>query len=137
VALKTPGSKQKITVLRQGKRKRLTVTIGKLPDQEPSSSVTSVSMNDLGLDVQTLTPDLARQFGLQNKKGVVVTQVISGSYAAQAGIKAGTVIKTVNRKPVATIEEFERLVTESLQKGSVLLLVRDGQYSRYVALKIK
>jgi len=137
VALKAPGSKQKITVLRQGKRKHLTVTIGKLPDQEPSSAVTSVSMNDLGLDVQTLTPDLARQFGLHSGKGVVVTQVSPESAAAQVGIKPGTLIKEVNRKPVETVEAFERLVTESLQKGSVLLLVRDGQYSRYVALKIK
>ncbi len=43
------------------------------------------------------------------------------------GIKPGTVIKEVNRKSVVTTEVFESLVAELLQKGSVLLLVRNGR----------
>jgi len=137
VALKTPGSSHTITVLRHGDRKRLTVTIGKLADRESSPAASSGNTNGLGFSVQTLTPDLARQLGIPGEKGVVVTQVAPGSPAAQVGIKAGTVIKQVNRERVETAEKFERSVAKSPQNDSVLLLIKDGQYSRYVTLKKK
>ena len=135
IALKAPDSKEKITVLRNGERKTLSITIGKLPDGELAAVGTPHSLEKLGLTVQTLTPDLARQFGFQGEKGVVVTQVTPGSAAALAGINPGAVILEVNRKPVSNTEEFKRAVAQTPEKGAVLLLIKDGQYSRYVAVK--
>jgi serine protease Do len=135
VALKAPGSKVKIIVLRNGKRKTLSITIGKLPDGELAAAGTPRNLEKLGLTVQTLTPNLARQFGIQGEKGVVVTQVTPDSLAALAGINPGAVILEVNRKPVSNTEEFKRVVAQTPEKGTVLLLIKDGQYSRYVALK--
>jgi len=88
-------------------------------------------LNKLALTVQTLMPNLAKQFGLQNEKGVLVTQVTPGTAAARAGIKAGAVILGVNRKPVSNAE----IVAQSLKKGSVLLLIKEDRYSRFVVLK--
>jgi len=136
VALKKPGSKQKITVLRNGKRKTISVIIGELSDGGLSATrETTQNLNKLGLTVQTLTPDLAKQFGLQNEKGVLVTQVTPGTVAAMAGIKAGAVILGVNRQPVSNAREFKEIVAKSLKTGSVLLLIKEGQYSRFVVLK--
>jgi len=135
VALKTPGSKEKIIVLRNGKPNNLSITIGKLPDNELAVDGRSHSINKLGLTVQTLTPELALQFGIQGEKGVVVTQVTPGSAAATDGINPGAVILEVNRKPVSNTDEFKRVVNQALEKGVVVLLIKDGQYSRYVALK--
>jgi len=136
VAFKKPGSKQKITILRNGKQKTLSVTIGELPDDEFSASgEPTQSLNKLGLTVQTLTTDLAKQFGLQDTKGVLVTQVTPDTIADMAGIKAGAVILEVNRKSVSNAEEFKKIVAQSLKKGSVLLLIKEGRYSRYVVLK--
>jgi serine protease Do len=134
VALKTPGTKDKVTVLRNGKRKTLSITIGKLPDNELAVVGTPHNLEKLGFTVETLTPDLARQFGIPGEKGVVVTQVTPGSVAALAGINPGSVILEVNREPVSNIEEFKRAVTKIPEKAAVLLLIKDGQYSRYVAL---
>ena len=135
VALRKPGSKENITVLRDGKRETFSITIGKLPDGELATVGTPHNLEKLGLTVQTLTPDLARQLGIQPEKGVVVAQVAPGSVAALAGINPGAVILEVNRKPVSNAEEFRRAVAQTPKKGTVLLLVKDGQYSRYVALK--
>ncbi len=135
VALKTPGSKEKLTVLRSGKRKTLSITIGKLADNELAAAGTPHSLEKLGLTVQTLTTDLARQFEIQGKKGVVIMQVRPGSAAALAGINPGAVILEVNRKPISNTEEFKRVLAQTPKKGTVLLLIKDGQYSRYVALK--
>ncbi len=135
VALKAPGSKQKITVLRNGKRKTLSISIGKLPDGELAAVGAPHSLEKLGLTVQTLTPDLARKFGIQGEKGVIVTQVTPGSAAALAGINPGSVIFEVNQKPVSNTEEFKRAVAQTQAKSAVLLLIKDGQYSRYVTFK--
>jgi serine protease Do len=137
VALKTPGSKEGITVLRDGNRKTFLITIGKLPEEESASAAQPHSMDKLGFSVQTLTPDLAQQFGIQDKKGVVVTSVTPGSVAAMAGINPGTVILEVNRKRVNNTGEFKRAVALTPENGAVLLLIKDGRYTRYVTLKVE
>ena len=135
VALTAPGSKEKMVVLRNGKPKTLSITIGKLPEGELASASTPHTVEKLGLSVQTLTPELAQQFDLEDEKGVVVTHVAPGSIAAQADIRPGAVIQEVNRRPVNTTEEFKKALANPLETGSVLLLVKDGQYSRYVVLR--
>jgi len=137
VALKTPGSKEKMTILRDGKRETLSITIGKLPDEGLATTSASHSMDKLGFTVQTLTPDLARRFGIQDEKGVVVTRVAPDSAAAMAGINPGSIIKEVNRKPVNDTDGFKRAIAQTSEKGTVLLLIKDGQYTRYVALRIE
>ena len=137
VSLKAPGTKEKMTVLRDGKQRTLTVAIGKLPDSGLLAGTDSHTPDKLGLTVQALTSDLADQFGYQGEKGVVVTQVTSGSVASLAGIKAGALIQEVNRHQVQNVDEFKQAIRKTENKGSVLLLIRDGQYSRYVVLNVE
>ncbi len=140
VALKVPGSKQSIVVLRDGKRKELSVIIGKLPEkagaEKASSGPASEKLEKLGLTVQKLTPELAEQFGYKGKTGVLVSEVQPDSPAANAGIRRGVLIEEVNRQPVKSVEEFERIIEKVQKKGTILLLVREGQYSHYVALSL-
>jgi serine protease Do len=135
VALKIPGSNMNITILRNGERKVLSVTMGKLPDKEASITGRPHNLEKLGMTVQNLTPELARQFGLEGKKGVVVTNVAPDSLAAVANIKPGGIILEVNRKPVENMEEFKKAIAEVPDNSAVLLLVQEGEYARYVALK--
>jgi serine protease Do len=87
----------------------------------------------LGLAVQTITADLAKQLGIKAGKGVVVTEVAPGSVAMMAGISRGSVILEVNRKAVNSATEFDQAVKNSAN-NKVLLLVRDDEVSRYVVL---
>lgn len=139
VALNAPGSSKPITVLHKGKRRTLTVTIGKLPEGEQQASINGApkTLEKLGLTVQTLTLDLAQQFDLKDEKGVVITQVKPGSVAAMASIRPGAVIQEVNRTPVSNVDEFLQAVTKTPERDSVLLLIREGGYSRFVALKVE
>ncbi len=136
VSLKTPGSRVKIVVLRDGKQKTLTVTIGKLPENGLLASSSSEQLKKLGLTVQALTPDLAKQFGYEGDSGVVITQVDPGSIAALAGLKPGILIQEVNRRPVKTTEDFKKAVEKTPPHGTILMLIKEGQYSRYLALQL-
>ena len=134
VSLEAPGTKEKITVLRNGKRQTLTVTVGNLPDTVLAADSESHTPDKLGLTVQNLSPDLAERFGYQGEKGIVVTQVNPGSVAALAGIQPGMLIQEVNRKRIHSVEEVKQAIRESGNKKSILLLVKDDKYSRYIVL---
>lgn len=136
VALIAPGTKVQIVVLRDGRRKSLTVEIGKLPSATQKPAVPAGNLEKLGLTVTTLTKDLAEQLGYQGETGVVVTQVEPGSVAALAGIRPSVLIQEVNRKPIHNVEEFRQAMGQIPQGNNILLLVREGQYSRYLVIKL-
>lgn len=51
-----------------------------------------VRRGTVGLEVQDLTPDLARAFDIEKPSGVVITQVWAGTPAAESGLRAGDII---------------------------------------------
>lgn len=134
VSLTAPGSTETITVLRDGKRKTLKVTIGRLTEDQLIARGPAQSADEIGLTVQTLTPQLAEQFDARPGEGVVVTEVHPGSIAAMAGIETGSIILQVNREPVSSAADFRRAVKQAASEKRVLLLVRKGGMQRYVAL---
>jgi serine protease Do len=93
-------------------------------------------MKQLGFTVQNLTKDLAQQFGYEGLEGVLVSEVIPGSPAQFAGIRPGTLILEVNRKPIENTKEFLESIDKTKESQKVLLLVRDRHYSRYVLLQL-
>jgi serine protease Do len=135
VALTPPGSREQLTILRDGERKNLTVTIGKLTEDEVLAQGPAQSTDEIGLTVQTLTPQLAEQFDAKPGEGVVVTEVRPGSVAAVAGIEPGTVILQVNRKPVNSAAEFKRAIEQSSASKRVLLLLRKDNMQRYLVMR--
>ena len=60
-----------------------------------------VQRGQLGVTVQDLTPDLAKAMHLDRSGGALVSQVLTGSAAAKAGLRAGDVIVALDGKPVA------------------------------------
>jgi serine protease Do len=134
ISLTEPGARRDITVIRDGKRRTLKVTIGTLDDSKLLAAGGADTSEELGLVVQTLTPDLAQQFDAEPGEGVVVTGVKPGSIATMAGIRTGTIILQVDRQPVTDAAEFRRAVKKSSDDNRVLLLVSQGEMQRYVVL---
>ena len=135
VALVPPGSREQLVILRDGKRKKLSITIGKLSEKNKLAAAgPAQSTVEIGLSVQTLTPQLAKQFNAKSGEGVVVTEVQPGSIAAMGGIKTGMVILQVNQKPVNSATEFKLAVKKSSNEKRVLLLARNGNVQQFFAL---
>jgi len=135
VSLTAPGTQIKLLVLRDGEKQTISAKVGELDSTQASQPGAPNQLPKLGMTLQKLTPELAGQLGYENAKGVVVTAVESGSLAARAGIQRGDLIEEVNRTEVSDPGQVQKLIKES-NKKTVLLLVRQGDASRYLALKL-
>ncbi len=136
VAMLKPGTKVKLVVLRDSKRKTFTIKLAERPSEGKIVAAKSQTIEKLGLTVQNLTDDLAERLGYEGLTGVVVTQVEPGYQAQRKGIKAGMLIMEVNRETVANTKEFDKAVEKAGKDRSILLLITDGRYARYVILKL-
>ncbi len=138
-----PGTTVKLVVLHKGQDKILSMTLGELPNAKAAKADTDQSDNgksargttvpNLGL---TLAP--ANSVAGAGKEGVVVTDVDPNSPSAERGFKEGDVILEVGGKLVATPGEVREAVTAARteNKNSVLVRVRSGDSSRFVALPV-
>jgi len=136
IAAMKPGTTVHLSVLREGKSIELTITLGERPAMVARTERSSPEpQQTLGLQVQNLTKDLADQLGVQPGEGVVVSAVVPGSRAAEAGIQRGDIIVSVNNHNVASAREFTDAVKQSQKNGKVLFLVKRGDMSQFVVVQ--
>ena len=95
----------------------------------------------IGLNVQTLTPQIARQIGVAaTLKGVVISGIDPASDAAAQGLQARDVILSINQRPTTTAQEAAAAVEAARKAGrkNVLLLVQRGSGPpRYVGVEVR
>lgn len=133
VATLKPGTKAKVVIIRDGKRKKITVELG----QRPKSQITKGSSDtQLRFSVQDLTEELAEQLGYEGLTGVVVSGVEPGSSFALTGITPGVLIQEVDREAVTNVEEFEQAIKEAKKQGSTLLLIRTKTQTLFLVLPL-
>ncbi len=135
IALTAPGTAIALTVFRDGKTISKTIEIGTLDDAGIVTSEDEQTWQEkLGLKITELTGEAAERFGYEPGRGVLVEEVQPYGPAARAGVRPGNLIASVNRQPVGTPEEFY----QALEAGgdTVLLQVRDGRHSRFVAIRL-
>jgi len=82
----------------------------------------------LGISVQDLTPDMAEQFQVKDKEGVLIAQVHQGTGAEKAGLLSGDIIKSVDEKPVKNGNELIKEIQKKKVGQTVKVgLIRDGK----------
>ena len=144
-----PGSTVTLTVLRDGKKQDVRVTLGTRPTglnasnggpageqggeggggngESPSSGTLK------GISVQGLTSDIRQQLNLPGEvQGVVISQVDPNSPAGQAGLQQGMVIESINRHPVQNVGDFNRYAAQA--KGDTLLRIFTGNNSAFIVI---
>jgi serine protease Do len=135
IAILGPGGKAKIDLVRDNKKRSVTIALVEKKDDEagvekaaPEDSLLS------GLNVRDMSDDLRRRVNAPaGVDGVVVVGVQPGSPAQEAGLSEGDVITHVDRKKVTSIAELKNLGLDN--KDKVLLRVWSSGASKFVVLR--
>ncbi|MEE8312257.1 MAG: DegQ family serine endoprotease [Candidatus Binatia bacterium] len=134
VAATPVGKSVNVVVVRNGKKKKLEVTVAKL--EGSGAGAEPVEADELGLSIQDITPEIAKELGLDtDTEGVVVSSVTRGSPAEEAGIRAGDVIQMVGNRSVTSAEEFREELAGRSEDASLLVLVRRGDQTLFRVIK--
>ena len=129
-----PGRKVSLHIVRNGKEKTLTATLGEMPSQalardgQTKPGDRSPSKTDAldGVEVTDLDAQARHETGVPNRvRGALVTKVDPDSNAADADLRAGDVVIEINREPVRTADEAVAL-SEKAKGDRILLRVWRG-----------
>ncbi len=142
------GESVDVVVWRRGEEKVIQVDLGRLedgpqvaavPERQTPADVTG-EVEDLGLMLGQITPELRGQFELGDKtNGVVITDVEQNGTAAEKGLRAGDVIVEVDQEEVETPAEVRQRVEKAKEEGYrvvTLLVYRQGDF-QWVAVRLK
>ena len=146
-----PGEKVLLRVIRKGRTRKLNATIGESPrerrifsfgsgrfprgfafdfdfDDHGDAKFIFISRGQLGVEVTSLSSDLAAYFNVKAEEGLLVLDVWDKSVAATAGLKAGDIILKVNTAKISSVDEL-REVLRDLEDGDdfTLSIVRQGK----------
>jgi serine protease Do len=132
------GQPVQLQVVREGKPVNLEVTIEEQPQdfgtarvpvpQAPHKEKEGVKLEQVGLEVAELTPELAEQFGYkETARGVVITAADRDGPAYEAGLRRGMVIVKVNKQAVKSPEALGEMLGKSALAEGVLFQVQSPQ----------
>jgi len=126
VSSKRPGTKIDLKVLRDGKDTTVPVTLqamGKKDGDDSESASAAHGKPRWGIGLEDLNSENREQVQAPNEvKGAVVANVVPGSAADNAGLQAGDVIVSVNRKPVSSASDVKQALA-SVPKGQDALVL--------------
>jgi serine protease Do len=147
VAQVPPGQSVKLGLVRKGAARTVSLTVAQRPEDE--SAIGQEDWNEgevsgegskapkLGFKVAPVTPEVARQLQLPpDLKGVVVTDLVEGGPAEQAGVARGDVVLELNQKPVARSSDLAAIVGKMKDGEMALLRIRRGARTSFVAVPV-
>jgi len=138
----SPGEKVKLKILRNGKERTLTVTLGERPKDEffyeyefepffseakrikpYTYSFCLFSGSRIGVRVQDLTEQLGEYFGVEDGEGALITEVEEDMPAYKAGLKAGDVIVEVDGEEIDDTEDLMDIISDKEEGDKVKIKV--------------
>ncbi len=132
-----PGASRALTVIRDGKEREITVTLGQLPDKNKDKD--ELALNSVPDDgsprLNVVVADLPAGQGGRGEGGVQVQQVGPGP-AAEAGVQPGDILVSLNNQRIQDAAHLRQLVKELPLDKRVPLLVKRDQGALYLAVEI-
>ena len=136
VAGTLPGSEIRLTVMRDGGQQELTAVLEEYNVEGGPNNGQDEGNNGgpraepqggkLGLSLQPVTPQAAKQMGMEGSEGLIVTEVDQAGPAAEAGISRGDVVLEINRQAVKTVEDVQSALDRAGDRPVLMLIARRG-----------
>lgn len=130
VASTPVGTQAPLRIFRQGEEMTLQVIIGRRPGGIPEKSISPTGLADslegprpqsLGIRIESITPQVAREKQILSTRGCLVLRVEPGSVADDAELRANDIIESINRQPVKDNDDFKRVLNQ-LRSGDPVVL---------------
>jgi serine protease Do len=135
ISLMEPGKTVTLKINRKGQILKIPVTLGTAAD---ALATNSDVFQKLGMEVENISPELAKQLGIAAcDEGVVITKIKPGSPCAMAGMRPGFIILAINHKKITNVKDFADAMNEGINKKRVLMLVRQGNMTRFYSIKLE
>ena len=130
-----------LRILRSGKEITLSVRVGRLADDEESPEAVPAKtepdqIEQLGLAVIDIDPQVRKELGLEEPGGALVGQVSPGA-AQDAGIRRGDIVLMFDGVDVKNAAHLRELIDGLEDKRTVAVLVRRGDSPLFMALRLK
>lgn len=139
-----PGTRVPVELIREGRRMTVQVMVDTRPsaeqlteqrfdpdaqeefgNQTPQPGADQNIRTELGLITQELTPEIARQIGVDSTtRGVVIAAVSPSSDAAQKQLRRGDVILSAHNRPVTSNADLATAIAEARRQGRTAILVQ-------------
>lgn len=122
-----------VEVIRENKVKTFKVKLkSRETDKSLTNEPTEIKSIDLGIRVDELNSDIARRMNISAEHGVLITQVMTNSLAANAELRPGDVIMEINRTKISSVKDYEDAIKKAENdKNKILLLYVQSQNSTY------
>jgi serine protease Do len=147
----TIGESYPIVILRDGQEKELKLTVGEFPEKllaeksdaeaEGQSSGAAASsgllIEELGVEVEPMTPEIAEQLNLPQPTGVVVTSVRRGGLGQTLGISAGTAILKIGSTKISSVDDVKVAVAEAKKQGQVLMFLKTANGNQFISVPFR
>jgi len=131
------GKEVDLTILREGKRRQIEVTIQELEEDQQQAARRGADEGDRGrlnLAVEDLSERQRQQLGIGDR-GVLIRAVGPGP-AAQAGLRPGDVILAYNHRNVESAEQLDEMVEATPPGSKVPVLIRRDGNNLFVVLRL-
>lgn len=131
VAITPVGKDVDLIVLRQGKEKSLSVTIG---DLNHSATALSSASNHWGMRLQNIEDKDRQALSYKNDGGVLIAETAPDSPAENSGIQAGDILLAIGGNPINNIEEAAALLQQASNKRPLPVLIHRNGNNVFLAL---
>jgi serine protease Do len=142
-----PGETVTLEVIRYGARQQFRVRLGEVPSTPAGPTATAAAatprpappaaVGKLGVQYAPITPQLAQQMRLNTREGLVITNVQAGGPAARKGVQRGQRIVEVDRQPIRTAEQFDRIMAGKRPGEIVSMLLADDREGRQIFANVR
>ena len=120
------GETVEIKALHDGQEKTFQVTIA---ERKEKAELAAGGVDNFGMTVQEINPEIAKHLGIARKNGVIVVDVKEGSPADDAGIRPQDLILQVNLIKINSLKDYQRAIGKAGNKEGVALLIKRGKAS--------
>lgn len=122
------GTKIEIDIVRDGKPKRLLAKI----EEKKSKTIAGKKLSNKLTGAELTLTEIDQRNG-EVAPVILISKIQPGSPAANAGLRASDIILSVNKRPVATFEEFEKAI--KVESRGLLLNIQRGSRGLFVLIQ--